>query len=312
MLRELWPDRREALVVVNPAAHNLPKQKHLDEAGRWLAENGWSVRWQQTAKRGHAASLASGAADSRTPLLIVCGGDGTLSEAANGLAGSETTLAVIPAGTVNLWAREVGLMKKPLEAVRAAVEGDRRQMDLGLAGNRYFMMVAGFGIDAFATHIVSAGVKGRVGAAAYALASLRAALQYRGARVSVTLDGETLSDSVLMLVAGNTRNYAGLTQITPEAIADDGYLDICIYRGGGKLDIAFHAVRTLLRRHRRSKKVLYRRTRRLHIAADEPLPLQLDGDPCAESATDVSVAPKALWVAIPTGLKSPLFSTRPV
>jgi len=126
--------------------------------------------------------------------------------------------------------------------------------------------------------------------------------------VTLSLDGEERSAWALMIVAGNTRKYAGLAQVTPDAIVDDGLLDVCVYEGRGRWDIVRLAALTLLRRHRRSKRVHYKRVRRLKIASEKPMPVQLDGEALADSPAEVSVAAGALWVMTPSGLKSPLFS----
>ncbi len=109
--------RRETLVIVNPASHNLPSRKRLDEADRWLKGQGWQAEWRETEGPGQATELAAAAAERELPLLFVCGGDGTLNEAANGLAGSDTALAAIRAGTANIWAKEIGLPRRPAKAV---------------------------------------------------------------------------------------------------------------------------------------------------------------------------------------------------
>ena len=175
------------MVIVNPTARKLPGRKRLHEARDWLDQRGWASEWLTTAAPGEATSLAADAATRGAPLLFVCGGDGTINEAVNGLAGSETALAVIPAGTVNLWAREVGLLAKPEEAVRLAVDGVRRRIDLGRVGDRHFLLMAGFGLDATVAHGVSHRIKGRLGAAAYAY--LR---RPRGAALS-SLAGHTVA-----------------------------------------------------------------------------------------------------------------------
>jgi diacylglycerol kinase (ATP) len=301
-------DRKEAVIIVNPSARKLPKRARLIEAYEWLRANGWTVERIQTAGPGDATRIAAAAAQRGVPLLFVCGGDGTLNEGANGLAGSETALAVIPAGTVNLWAREVGLLKKPVEAVRLAAEGERRRVDLGRAGSRHFLLMAGYGLDATVAHRVSHSVKGRLGAAAYALSALRQAMTYRGSHVTVTMDGERLEREVLMLVACNTRNYAGITQITRGALVDDGRLDLCVYSGNGRWDILRLALLTLLRRHGRSKKVTQRRVTRVELGWGTPLLAQLDGEAIAESPQEIEVARAALWVMTPRDLRSPLFS----
>ena len=299
--------RRETLIIVNPAAHNVPSRKRLDEADRWLRSKGWQVEWRRTEGPRQATELAAAAAARGLPLLFVCGGDGTLNEAANGLVGSETALAPIRAGTVNIWAKEMGFPRKPAQAVKAAVEGDRRRIDLGLAGDRYFLLMAGYGLDGAIARRVHLGLKSRLGAATYAIAAVREALRYRSSPVTLRFDGEERDAEVLMLVAGNTRNYAGLAEITREAQADDGLLDVCVCEGRGTADIILHVLRTLLRRHLRSKKVTYRKVKRLEFARGEPLPVQLDGDAFEQSPAVVEVAAGALWVAVPKGFSSPLF-----
>ncbi len=304
-------DRKDTVIIVNPSARKLPKRARFVEADEWLRAHGWTAEWVETAGPGDASALARKAAKNGIPLLLVCGGDGTLNEAVNGLAWSETAMAVIPAGTVNLWAREAGLLKKPVEATRLAVEGVRRRVDLGRAGERYFLLMAGYGIDAAVAHRVSRGIKGRLGAAAYALSAAKQAMVYRGSRIDVTMDGERRAMNVLQLIAGNTRNYAGLTQVTREALVDDGLLDLCVYEGRSRWDILWLSLLTLLGRHGRSRKVTQRRVERLELTWQTPLLAQLDGEAIAESPVEVTVAPAALWVMTPRGLKSPLFSRPP-
>ncbi len=294
-------------MIVNPVAHNAPSRKRLDEADRWLRAQGWRVEWRETEGPGDATDLAAGAAKRGLPLLFVCGGDGTLNEAINGLVGSDTAVAPIPAGTVNIWAKEMQIGRKPIEAVKAAVLGERRRIDLGRAGERYFLLMAGYGLDGAIARRVSLGLKSRLGAAAYAVGAIWEALRHRSSSVTLRFDGEEHRAEVLMLVAGNTRNYAGLVEITREAQVDDGLLDVCVFQGKGTVDIVLHVLRTLFRRHVKSKKVVYRKVRRLEMDWEEPLPAQLDGDAYELSPTEVEVVPAALWVAVPRGVRSPLF-----
>jgi len=241
---------------------------------------------------------------------VACGGDGTINDVANGLIGTETTLGVIPAGTSNIWAREVGLDRRPLEAVQAITQGERRLIDTGRAGTRHFVLFVGFGIDAAITKTVPLGVKDKLGAAAYAISAAREAMRWRAKPITIRIDGVTRRMDVLMAFAGNTRLYAGITKITPLALADDGKLDVCIYAGRGRRDIAFHAMRTLLQLHRKSPKVLYRHASRVEFDWEEPLPAQVDGDPLPDCPREVVVLPRSLWVATPAALPNPMFSRR--
>ena len=298
----------EAVFILNPAAHNVPQRQQLAEADGWLHDHGWATTWKETHAPGAAIAFAAEAADRRVPLVIAVGGDGTVNEVANGLAGSETVMGTIPAGTSNIWAREIGFSRKPLAAVQAIATGDRRQIDLGRTGDRYFVLFAGFGIDAAVTKTVPLGIKAKVGAAAYAISAARQAFAWRPTPMTIRIDGVERKLDVLQAFAGNTRLYAGITKIASAAIADDGKLDFCVYVGTGKPDILMHAARTFFQVHRRSDKVLYRRATKLEFDTDHPLPAQVDGDPIEPPPREVYVVPDALWVATPAGFTSPMLS----
>ncbi|MEK7247369.1 MAG: diacylglycerol kinase family protein, partial [Chloroflexota bacterium] len=293
---------------VNPVAHNVPSRKRLDEANAWLQEQGWSVVWRETAGSDDAQRFAAEAAEQHVDLVIGCGGDGTVNGIANGLVGSESTMGTIPAGMSNIWAREIGLDKRPLEAVQKMVLGDRRLIDTGRAGRRHFVLFIGYGIDAAVIQAVPSSAKDRLGAASYLIPAARQALSWKPKPIAVRVDGVERMMDVLMAVVGNTRLYAGITKITPIAIADDGQLDACIYCGRGKRDIVFHAMRTLLQLHRKSPKVLYRHARRVEFDWDEPLPAQVDGEALLDCPREVVVVPQSLWVATPSALPSSMFS----
>lgn len=298
---------QRVLIIVNPVAHNLPSRRALDEADRWLREQGWQVQWEQTQQPAHASDLAREAAEQGLPLVLACGGDGTLREAACGLAGSQTALAPLPAGTVNIWAREVRIPRNPLKAVQAIANGERRKVDLGLAGREHFLLMAGIGLDAAITQSVSLKAKRYSGAAAYAVSAVRQTVFYRGKPVTLDIDGERLTTRSLMMIVGNTRNYAGLTSITRHAFVDDGLLDVCVFPGAWLPDVFPHLARVILRRHLASSKVIYRKARRIAIESEKPLPMQLDGDPASEPASTFEVLPRALMVQVPRDVKAPIF-----
>jgi diacylglycerol kinase family enzyme len=134
-------------------------------------------------------------------------------------------------------------------------------------------------------------------------------LRYRGQRVQLIVDGEPLETRLLMMVVGNTRNYAGITRVTSRAYADDGLLDACVFQGRHALDIIFHALRVAAQAHLRASPVLYRRARRLEVQSETPLPVQLDGDFYPGDPTVFEVVPAALTVMVPQK-RLPLFMRR--
>ena len=203
-------ERKEAVLIINPAAHNVPALKLRREAEEWLREAGWRFRWEQTTETGHATRIAARAAAEKVPLVLALGGDGTLNEVANGLAGTETALGTLPAGTSNIWAREAGISRKLVEAVRLMATGERRLIDLGKAGDRYFMLFAGIGVDAQITRTVSLDMKRHVRAAAYGVAALRAAPRGRARPVPATLDDVARRMDVVLALPATTRCQRGL------------------------------------------------------------------------------------------------------
>jgi YegS/Rv2252/BmrU family lipid kinase len=307
------PPVKSALIIINPVSPNLPSRRHLREAVAWLKAQGWRAGWVYTRWPGEATQIAGRAAGEERDLLVVCGGDGTISEAINGLAGSFTPLAVIPAGTANVWAKEVGLPRRPTDALRVALHGQPQRMDLGVAGagedRRYFFLMAGVGLDGQIAASLPLGVKRYLGATAYAITAVRESLRFRGQQVRLLLDGEPCDTRLMMMVVGNTRNYGGITQVTARACANDGLLDVCLFPGDSPLDIIVHTLRVIARAHLRAGSVLYRRVRRVELPEESAFPVQLDGDFCPTYPTVFEVAPAALTVMLPrrhgTGL--PLF-----
>jgi len=304
---------KSALIIINPVSPNLPSRRHLREAAAWLKAQDWHADWEFTRWAGEATQIAARAASEGRDLVVVCGGDGTISEAVNGLAGSQTPLAVIPAGTANVWAKEVGLPRRPVDALWVALYGHARRMDLGRAGagqdKRYFFLMAGVGLDGQIAASLPLEVKRYLGASAYAVTAVRESLRFRGQPVRLLLDGDPYDTHLMMMVVGNTRSYGGVAQVTAGAYADDGLLDVCLFPGEGPLDIIAHTLTVLAKAHLRASSVLYRRVRRVELPEESVLPVQLDGDFCPAYPTVFEAVPAALTVMLPRR-SLPLFRRR--
>jgi YegS/Rv2252/BmrU family lipid kinase len=276
-----------------------------------------------TAGAGDATAMARDGAARGIDIVIGHGGDGTLNEIANGLAGTRTALAVLRGGTANVWAKEIGVPRKPIAAMRAIVAGERRRIDLGRAGEQHFLLMAGVGFDALIVRRVGSRAKRRLGALAYVLAGFVPLLRQRAWAVEMAVDSLPLGEgaaglapaaadpaaesSLFWLLLGNTRSYAGVVQVAHRARADDGLLDAVLMRRGGLRRIIADAARLLLRRHDRSPNVRYARTAALNIETPG-LPVQVDGEYLGETPMRFGIAPGALEVIVPAGLRSPLFA----
>ena len=296
---------KRALLIHNPTARGAPKLERLRAAAGGVA--GWEIAMEQTAEAGHATELARRAARDGFEAAVACGGDGTVNEVANGLAGSTTALAVVRGGTANVWAKEIHVPKDPARALRLLAEGETRAIDLGRAGERLFLCMAGVGFDAAIVRELSGTMKQRFGAASYVMAGFRSALRYRAVDAELVTDQGALSCRLYWLTLGNTRNYGGLLNLTHMAKADDGKLELLVLGRGGVLRFAWLALFVLLKRHHRRPGVLHRSVTSVDVRTGG-LPVQIDGEYLGETPLRFSVAPGALRVIVPRGLDSPLFS----
>ncbi len=300
----------KATVISNPTAGKMASRDHLREALLVLERHGWEVDVQRSRGPGDATRIAREAVDANRDIVIVAGGDGTINEAVQALAGSPTALGFLPYGTVNVWAREIGLPLTPREAAVSLVSGRMETLDLGLANDRYFLLMAGIGFD---SEVVRRSrkverFKSRFGILPYAAVSLATAAFYRGVDVELRYDGVIRRVQALMLVLGNTRLYGGRYRFTPEAVATDGRLDLCIVKGRGPLAMARQSLPILIGGTTTFSDVEVIRVRELIVGGDGHAPLQLDGELIGHTPAHFRVAPRALRVIVPSEFNSELIA----
>ena len=186
----------KALLIFNPMAGQRDVRSELDEAVAYLTERGWQIDVRETRGGGDATAYARQGVAAGCEAVIVAGGDGTIGEAVNGLAGSETALGVLPVGTANVWALEMHIpARTPLhpyrliDSARPLHRGRIRRVDLGRAGERYFLLWSGVGLDAVVTEGVDPEIKKRLGPLAFALPGVQAATSFRSTRARLVIDG---------------------------------------------------------------------------------------------------------------------------
>jgi diacylglycerol kinase (ATP) len=292
-----------ATLIVNPRAGRGADKSALLPAIDVLHDAGWLLTVCETTVAGHAESLAREAVEQEVDTVLVAGGDGTLNEVVQALAGTQTALAYLPTGTVNVWARELGLPLDPVLAARAIVAGRRESIDLGRALNRYFLLMASVGFDAEVLRRARRleRHKQRFGVLPYVLAGLATAPIYRGTDVELRYDGVIRRVQALMIIVANTRLYGGRFRFTPNAVANDGWLDLCIVKGRGPVALARQSVPLLLLSSSKHADVEVRRVRNLSISAPVALPWQVDGEMIGSTPLHISIAPRALTAIVPTG-----------
>lgn len=296
-------------MIVNPVAgRRLLQQTALRKAFGYLESQGVALDIEQTLAPGQATELSRRAAGLGYDLVIACGGDGTISEVANGLAGSGVPMGVLPSGTVNIWATEAGIPRDPMKAARVLLQGQTRSVDLGQAGLRYFLLMAGVGLDGAVARNLSLPMKRSLGRIAYILTGVWTVAGFRGSQVALLVDGHRLDRHVVWIVIGNTRLYGGVVTVTPKARADDGLLDLCIFSGRGFLSSARYMIALLAGKHLSLKGVEYRHCRELSVESERRLPIQADGDHIGYTPQTFRIAAGALRVVVPPGGRRRIFS----
>jgi YegS/Rv2252/BmrU family lipid kinase len=287
-----------AAVVVNPA--KIP-DSFRETVGAAMTEHGWSEpMWLETTPEDTGQGQARAAAAAGVDVVLACGGDGTVTASAAGLAGTGIPLAVIPLGTGNLLARNLGLPIDLGEALTVALTGRDRQLDAGVANGSLFLTMAGLGLDAKMLAGASEPVKKRFGWAAYVVSALRH-LQDRPMRVSLRTDGgRPLRRLASGVIVGNVGALQGGMPLLPEAAPDDGMLDVVVLTAQGLAGWLRVATHVLLRRPGATEHVMRRTFRELRINISRAHLWELDGEVMGRTRQIViTVRPGTLLVRVP-------------
>lgn len=271
----------------------------LDEITRGLSQPFVELSVHLTTGPGDATVVARQAVQDGMELVVAAGGDGSLNEVANGLVGSDVELGLIPVGTENVLAKELGVPLGVSQACRFLFDKTPRWIDLGRIASRYFVCFAGIGFDAHVAHRLSAARKASLGAMAYFFTSLERLAAYRSEprRAVIQADDEALESSYWMILIGNIQSYGGRLKPAPRARTDDGLLDLCLYPEAGYPATMRQMVSTFHGKHLQLPGMIYRQAKRIAIATEPVEQVQLDGDPWSGTTPlVVEVEPRSLKV----------------
>ncbi|MFC7475522.1 diacylglycerol/lipid kinase family protein [Dankookia sp. GCM10030260] len=288
------------LIVFNPAA-GARRRRRLARALGTLAEAGVVARVAETLHPGHATLLARQAAGDGVPLVVAAGGDGTIAEVAAGLAGSAARLGILPFGTANVLAWELGLPPQPEAAAAVLAQGRTVLLRPGLArfGDgtaRLFVQMLGAGFDAQVVARLDLRLKRRLGRGAYVLQGLRELGRYRFPRFAAVLDEETLE--VTSAIVSKGRLYAGRHLLAPAARPGEAGFQVALFRSAGPLRAALYGAALPLDLLPRLPGVELRWARRVELRG-AAVPIQADGDPAGLLPVVVEDAPGPLAVMLP-------------
>lgn len=301
---------RDAVLIFNPRAGRAQNAHAgpLERARRILARAGIVTELTPTDAPGAATRLAQQAVAGQRQLVIACGGDGTLNEVVNGLAGSSVPLALLPAGTANILAKELGLPWNVEKAAELVVGSNLRRIALGLATNthdghtRYFLSVSGAGPDGAIVNAVNHDLKAGTGILAYWSEGLRQLVRYDFPRFRVTAGAETFEAT--LIVVGRTKHYGGPFRITTQADLYGNDFELLVCTTANRLLYLGYLPMLWTGQLRRARHAHFLRAAVVHCAPLDATPVyfQLDGEPGGCLPAEFRVVPDALTLAVPNPL----------
>ena len=263
----------DTIVILNPTARS-------DRAKRWRARveslaRGCTVCASSSA--GETEMLARKAAAEGFAKVVAAGGDGTIHAVVNGLAGSPATLGLLPIGTVNVFAIELGLPIHNLDSCWDIIEGDQvRLIDLPSANGKYFVQLAGVGLDAQAVKETSLTLKRNFGPLSYLISAAQIAAR-KPPRLFLESSNTAVNEASFVLI-GNGRRYGGPFPFFKHAVLDDGLLDVVAFKQVGYLEIIKYLQDVFFSSDINLPEVEYFQTERLQISSDQDVPVDLDGE----------------------------------
>jgi YegS/Rv2252/BmrU family lipid kinase len=291
--------KRKIHVVINPASGRPKPILHYLNRIFNQAEVDWDI--SLTKARGDAERFARQAAEDGVDIVAAYGGDGTVMEVAQGLLSSPVPLAILPGGSANLMSVELGIPKELEKAAEIAADPDSptRQVDVGLAGENYFLLRVGTGFAARKVAYADRSLKNRFGVLAYSVAAVKSIKDTKSAHYRITLDGKQIEADGVTCLIDNAGNM-GIQGFQPakEIRVDDGLLDVLLLGSKGLGNLVSSGA-ALLDADKRDLLIEHWQARQIRIEVDPPQPVQVDGEMVDDTPISAEVLPGALKVIVP-------------
>jgi diacylglycerol kinase (ATP) len=284
-------------VIINPVSGGAtPDQARLraDLAARAITAAGDTPEVFVTERRGHARELAAAAVQRGARLVCAWGGDGTINEVASSLLSTPAALAVVPSGSGNGLARELRVSRRPEQAIADALAAQPKAIDVGELGGRLFVGVAGVGFDAHVAACFDRD-KGARGFATYVRITARELWRYQACSYRVGGDPRR----ALIVTIANAPQFGNGARIAPQAVMDDGLLDLVVVEARSKIGTIWGMPRLFTGGINRLRGVSSERIERAAIESDEPMWFHVDGEPVqGGTRLEARVLPRALKIAV--------------
>ena len=288
-----------AAIIVNPAKSDATDLR--EDVDKRLASAGWSPSlWLETTPTDPGFGMAETAVEAGVALVVICGGDGTVMACLDALSNTGLPVAVLPIGSGNLLARNLGIPLESDESLDVAVNGDDRRIDLGRVGDQAFAVMAGMGFDAAMMADTTESMKRLVGWPAYIASAMRH-LRDPVMRIELSIDGgPPVRRSARTVLVGNVGQLEGGLELLPAASADDGLLDVVVVAPRTLRDWLRVAYRIIRKPHTHDRHLERFQGQAISIVTDRDVPRQVDGEVIADGRRiDARVEPGALIVRVP-------------
>ena len=229
--------------------------------------------------------------------IVAAGGDGTINEVVNGIAGLDVSLGILPTGTMNILACELGLPTTQLEQCWEIIQrGFTRSIDLAMANDQYFVQLAGIGLDALAVRETDLNMRKTIGPISYIFAAAQI-IGRPAPRLEICFNERETMGGCFVLV-GNGRFYGGPLSFFPKAKNDDGLLDVLVFKHQGYLDIIRYLQGVLIGNHADFADIEYRQIHSLRVISDRRVPVEIDGEVSFHTPVHFRVGPSKLRVHV--------------
>ncbi|MEM9441692.1 MAG: diacylglycerol kinase family protein [Pseudomonadota bacterium] len=288
--------RRRVFVIANPAAGALTSRR-LALMITALEAHGCSVRVHQTNRPGEAEHLVAESDLGNVDAIAAAGGDGTFNEVLNGLPQTAPPLAVIPFGTVNVLAKEIGLKPSIGMIAHTVVFGNSRRISIGEANGRRFALMASVGLDAMAVDNINVALKERLGRLAYVYEALKQLTIGSSTTYQLCIEGRR--QEARGVIVANGRRYAGDYITSPHADLEKPLLDVCRLKNTGRSAPALCFLSLLRGQFARRDDISITETSEFEILGPKDAPLQADGDVLCRLPATIRVLPRAVDLIFP-------------
>lgn len=287
--------------IINPVAGKGKTLNLIPEIREYFQIAGIECIIEVTKRPGHATEIAAQYASEEDCRIYSVGGDGTLNEVLNGMAGSKCTLAVIPSGSGNDFIRSITIKKDFSNILKETIQGTEHEIDLARVNGRYYINLSAMGFDALVVYNTQKFKKMPfvTGSLAYVLGILDTIIGYQNNNLKIVIDGKTIEKKSLLISVANGKYCGGGMLASPYASVDDGLLDICLVGEMSRLEVFKLFPKFMKGEHGQIKGVSFERGSKVEIECAKQVVLHIDGEVSLVNRAEFEIIPKGIKIIVP-------------